>query len=56
MCPPDSHLSWLFLVGDFEAMDPKTVEITGMLSTENLVPMILAETLNELDDLKDLLL
>jgi hypothetical protein len=42
-----------FLVGDFEAMDPKIIDIIIMLGIDNLVPMILAETLNDLDDRKD---
>uniref|UniRef100_A0A2N9J440 Uncharacterized protein n=1 Tax=Fagus sylvatica TaxID=28930 RepID=A0A2N9J440_FAGSY len=41
-----------FLVGDFEAMDPKIIDIIIMLGIDNLVPMILAETLNDLDDPK----
>ncbi len=46
-------LAGFFLVGDFEAMDPKMIDITTMLSTDNPVPMILAKTLNGLDDLRD---
>jgi hypothetical protein len=42
-----------FLVGDFEALDRKIIDIVDMLGTDNLVPMILAKTLNGLDDLKD---
>ena len=34
-------------------MGPKIVDIVKMLGTNNLAPMILAETLNGLDDLKD---
>jgi hypothetical protein len=34
-------------------MDPKIVDIVEMLGTDNLAPMILAATLNGLDDLKD---
>jgi hypothetical protein len=46
-------LAGFFLVGNFEAIDPKIVDIIEMLSTDNLASMILAETLNGLDDLKD---
>ncbi len=46
-------LAGFFLVGNFEAIDPKIVDIVEMLSTDNLASMILAETLNGLDDLKD---
>ena len=46
-------LAGFFLVGDFESMDPKIVEITSMLSTDNLVPVILAKTLSGLYYLKD---
>ena len=46
-------LAGFFLVGDFEAMDPKIIDITTMIGTNNLVPMILTETLNGSDDLKD---
>jgi hypothetical protein len=42
-----------FLVGDFEAINPKIIDITAMLCTNILAPMILIETLNGLDDLKD---
>ena len=42
-----------FLVGDFEGLDPKIIDIVDMLGTDNPVPMILAKTLNGLDDLKD---
>uniref|UniRef100_A0A2N9EFU2 Aminotransferase-like plant mobile domain-containing protein n=1 Tax=Fagus sylvatica TaxID=28930 RepID=A0A2N9EFU2_FAGSY len=38
---------------NFEAMDPKIVDIVDLLGTNNPVPMILAETLNGLDNLKD---
>jgi hypothetical protein len=46
-------LAGFFLVGNFEAIDPKIVNIVEMLGTCNSAPMILAETLNGLDDLKD---
>uniref|UniRef100_A0A2N9J470 Uncharacterized protein n=1 Tax=Fagus sylvatica TaxID=28930 RepID=A0A2N9J470_FAGSY len=46
-------LAGFFLVGNFEAIDPKIVNIVEMLGTGNSAPMILAETLNGLDDLKD---
>ena len=34
-------------------MDPKIVDIVDLLGTDNPVPMILVETLNGLDNLKD---
>ena len=46
-------LSSFFLMWDFEAIDPEIIDVTTMLSTDNPVPKILAETLNGLDDLKD---
>jgi hypothetical protein len=46
-------LAGFFLVGDFEAIEPNIIDITTMLGTNNLVIMILIETLNGLDDLKD---
>ena len=46
-------LSSFFLMWDFEAIDPEIIDVITMLSTDNPVPKILAETLNGLDDLKD---
>ena len=46
-------LAGFLLVRDFEATGPNIIDITTMLGTNNLVPMILVETLNGLDDLKD---
>lgn len=40
-----AFLAGFFLVGDFEAMDPKIIDIIIMLCTDNPVPMILVETL-----------
>jgi hypothetical protein len=42
-----------FLIGDFSKVDAVVLDAIGRMDRENIVPVILGETLNGLDKLKE---